>query len=226
VVLLPLYPQFSTATTQSSLDRWKKCAKLAGLEVPTRAIGCYPINATFVASHVSLLKKSLEKLQGDAPCRVLFSAHGLPKKVIEKGDPYQWQVEQTVEAIVNNLDIDGLDYQVCYQSRVGPLEWIGPSTDDEITRAGHDKKSVVLVPVAFVSEHSETLVELDIEYGELAKEQGVTEYIRVPTLSCDDDFIKALAQMVTSSGKDGVVVNDSGKRLCPGGFEKCACASV
>jgi hypothetical protein len=97
---------------------------------------------------------------------VLFSAHGLPERVIKAGDPYQSQVEQTAKAIVHALGGD-LDWSVCYQSRVGPLKWIGPSTDAEITRAGADKVAVVLYPLIFVSEHSETLVELDIEYRHL-----------------------------------------------------------
>ena len=99
---------------------------------------------------------------------MLFSAHGLPERVIKAGDPYQSQVEQTATAIAEPSD--GLDWSVCYQSRVGPLKWIGPSTDAEIRRAGADKVSVVLYPLSFVSEHSETLVELDIDYRHLAAE--------------------------------------------------------
>ena len=113
--------------------------------------------------------------------RVLFSAHGLPKKIIAKGDPYQWQVENTAQAVVDDMKIEGLDWTVCYQSRVGPLEWIGPSTDDEIERAGKDGVPVIVVPIAFVSEHSETLVELDIEYKELAEEAGVPDICPGPS---------------------------------------------
>ena len=98
-----------------------------------------------------------------------------------------------------------IDHLVCYQSRVGPLEWIKPYTEDEIKRAGREKCSLVVVPVAFVSEHSETLVELDIEYAELADAAGVPEYSRVPTASSDKSFIETLADLVRSSPKEGTV---------------------
>jgi ferrochelatase len=110
-----------------------------------------------------------------------LSAHGLPKRTIAKGDPYQWQVEQSAAAVVKALNRPELEPIVCYQSRVGPLEWIGPATDSEITRAGKDGKGVIVAPIAFVSEHSETLVELDIEYRKLAAEAGVPDYRRAAT---------------------------------------------
>ena len=119
---------------------------------------------------------------------MLFSAHGLPERVIKAGDPYQTQVEQTARAIADA--IAGLDWSVCYQSRVGPLKWIGPSTEAEIQRAAADKVSVVLYPISFVSEHSETLVELDIDYRHLAGKMGVSTYIRVPTVGTHPLFIR------------------------------------
>jgi ferrochelatase len=125
---------------------------------------------------------------------VLFSAHGLPERMIKAGDPYQGQVEQTAKAIADI--IGGLDWSVCYQSRVGPLKWIGPSTDAEIARAAADKVSVVLYPLSFVSEHSETLVELDIEYRHLAEKVGVPIYVRVPTVGTHPLFIAGLARLV------------------------------
>ena len=176
IVLLPLYPQFSTATTESSFKAWND---LATFKVPTRMVKDYPTEPGFIAASVALLKEGLAQA-GNDPKRVLFSAHGLPERVIKAGDPYQSQVEQTAMAIADT--IGGLDWSVCYQSRVGPLKWIGPSTDAEITRAGNDKVPVVLYPLSFVSEHSETLVELDIEYRHLAEKVGVPRYIRVPTV--------------------------------------------
>ena len=85
--------------------------------------------------------------------RVLFSAHGLPKKIIDSGDPYQWQVEASVNEVIDQMPFEGFDYKITYQSRVGPLEWIGPSTEDEIENAVKDGKELVIVPIAFVSEH-------------------------------------------------------------------------
>jgi ferrochelatase len=125
---------------------------------------------------------------------VLFSAHGLPERVIKAGDPYQAEVEQTAKAIADGLG--EIDWSICYQSRVGPLKWIGPSTEAEIRRAGADKVGVVIYPLAFVSEHSETLVELDIDYRHLAKEVGIPTYIRVPTVGTHPLFIAGLARLV------------------------------
>ena len=190
IVLLPLYPQFSTATTESSFKAWNDAAKF---NVPTTVVKEYPTEPGFIAASVALLKEGLAKAAGQ-PHRVLFSAHGLPERVIKAGDPYQSQVEQTAKAIADA--IGGLDWAVCYQSRVGPLKWIGPSTDAEIARAGADKVGVVLYPLSFVSEHSETLVELDIEYRHLAEEAGVPTYIRVPTVGTHPLFIAGLARLV------------------------------
>ena len=103
---------------------------------------------------------------------------------IKKGDPYQWQVKQTVQGIMSKFTNENLDYVICYQSRVGPLKWIGPSTDEVIIKYSKEKKGIVIVPVAFVSEHSETLVELDIEYKKLAEKNGCSFYKRFLIISC------------------------------------------
>lgn len=194
IVLLPLYPQFSTTTTASSFAAWK--ASIGRLDATTREIRSYPTDAGFIAASVDLVKQGLAAA-GSGPRRVLFSAHGLPEKVIRAGDPYQKQVEETAQAIVAGLG--SVDHVVCYQSRVGPLKWIGPSTDDEIRRAGRDKVGVVLYPLSFVSEHSETLVELDIEYRHLAEQAGVTTYVRVPTVGTHPAFIRGLADLVRAA---------------------------
>ena len=206
IVLLPLYPQYSTTTTESSMKDWEKAAKAGGLDLPTAAVCCYPTAPGFIEAHVQLLKEALGSLDDPSNARVLFSAHGLPKRVVDGGDPYKRQVEQTCAAVVDQLNMEGLDWVTCYQSRVGPMEWIGPSTEDEIARAGSDGKAIVLTPIAFVSEHSETLVELDIEYGHLAAEKGVPAYVRVPALGTHPSFIGALAERVlTTLQTEGVV---------------------
>lgn len=208
VVLLPLYPQYSTTTTESSFRDWERAAAKAGLAVPARSICCYPTEQGFVAGYASLLKEAIAKAGGHQGWRVLLSAHGLPKKVIEQGDPYQAQVEQSCRAIVAATGIQDLDWLTTYQSRVGPLEWIGPATDKEIERAGAEGKSLIVLPVAFVSEHSETLVELDKEYGHLAKESGVPGYIRVPALGTEPQFIQGLARLVHEAMNSDTI-------LCP-----------
>lgn len=222
IILLPLYPQFSTTTTGSSTKDWIRQAKKAGLNVPTVEVCCYPREQGWIAAQAKLIREKYDSVSGDNKPRVLFSAHGLPKKVIAKGDPYQWQVEQTSAAVAEKLNINGLDWVVCYQSRVGPLEWIGPSTDDEIARAGKDRVPLIVVPIAFVSEHSETLVELDIEYGELAEEAGVPAYHRVPAVGTHPDFISGLGGLVRqASAQTGPCLSGEGGRLCPADHSQC-----
>lgn len=231
IVLLPLYPQFSTTTTGSSLADWQKVARAGGIDVPTQAICCYPEDPGFVGAVASTLEGAMAK-QPDA--RILFSAHGLPKKIVDAGDPYQWQVEQTAADVIARLG-SAPDHVVCYQSRVGPLEWIGPSTEDEIARAGQDGKPVIVVPIAFVSEHSETLVELDIEYRKLAEDAGVPAYVRLPTVSTHPEFIAGLAMLVATALErnhgpgapeaQGGAAPASGRRLCAADWGKCPCAA-
>ena len=221
VILLPLYPQYSTTTTGSSVEEWKKLATKAKLNCPTTSLCCYPKNLGFVEACVDLIQQKLSEIEGQKP-RLLFSAHGLPKKIIDAGDPYQWQVEQSVATIVEKLGIADLDYGICYQSRVGPVEWIKPATEDEIASAGAAKKSVMVIPVAFVSEHSETLVELDIEYAELAKSVGVPNYYRIPTVTTHPKFIEGLGDMVKSLAI-GQLQSEKGPVICPDIHRACEC---
>jgi ferrochelatase len=197
VVLLPLYPQFSRTTSGSSFKEWFANARKYRLKAKTAAVCCYPDNKGFVDAYAELIERKLKKISTKKTgYRVLFSAHGLPLRNIKKGDPYQKQVEKTASSIVKKLKKKyDLDWSVCYQSKVGNMEWLKPSTEDEIARAAKDNKQIVLVPIAFVSEHSETLVELDIEYKELAKSLGVKGYHRIPTVSTNKHFIRALADL-------------------------------
>jgi ferrochelatase len=152
----------------------------------------------------------------------------LPERTIAKGDPYQWQVERSAAAIVAKLGLPQLEASVCYQSRVGPLKWIGPATDSEIRRAGADGRGLIVAPIAFVSEHSETLVELDIEYAKLAREVGVKDYRRAPTVSDEPLFIGGLADLVrkavlsTQSGGGAATISSATSRVCPAQFCRCA----
>lgn len=225
VVLLPLYPQFSTTTTASSLKDWHRAAAAAGLTVPTASIGCYSDEPGFVAAQTELLRQALPAAETKGPVRILFSAHGLPKKVVTDGDPYQMQVERSVDGILKLLNRPEFDSRICYQSRVGPLEWIGPATDAEIAQAATEGRSIVVVPVAFVSEHSETLVELDIEYAELAQHNGAAGYTRVATVGAQPEFIAGLARLVQAAGFDGQTRCGFGPRPCGNDWRRCACAA-
>ncbi|WP_312820754.1 MULTISPECIES: ferrochelatase [unclassified Brevundimonas] len=188
VVFLPLYPQYSTTTTASSLKLWRNTYKGSGRQ---HTVCCYPQSQGFVEAQARMIRETMARAEGK-PVRVLFSAHGIPSKLVEKGDPYQAQVEATVAAVVAKLGLT--DWAICYQSKVGPLEWLGPATPDAIKQAAADRVGALVVPIAFVSEHIETLVELDIEYGELAHEVGCAPYLRAPAVGADADFIAALAQ--------------------------------
>lgn len=222
VVLLPLYPQWSTTTSASSLRVWQEAAAVVGLKAETRVVCCYPTEPGFVAAQAGLVRAAYAEAARHGTPRVLFSAHGLPKRVVAGGDPYQWQCERTAAAIADVLDISALDWVNCYQSRVGPLEWIGPSTDAEIRRAGQDKVPVLVVPIAFVSEHSETLVEIEIEYRHLAEREGVPYFARVPTVGTEPAFIGGLARLVRQSMDcDRFMCSQTKGRLCPTGFSGC-----
>ncbi len=189
-----------------------------------KTICCYPKDNSFIQSHVDLIVQSIERIKDKNNCRILFSAHGLPKKIIESGDPYQWQVENTVKEIMDQLPFSQTDYRIAYQSRVGPLKWIGPNTEDEIKKAGEEQKELLIVPVAFVSEHAETLVELDIEYKKTADKYGIN-YVRVPTLSCNDYFIDSLKNIVINASKfeSNFLYSNEMKRICPSSYSKCPC---
>ena len=171
IILLPLYPQYSGTTSGSSINEWKIKCKENNLNVETKIICCYPTEEDFVLSHVNLIKEKIQN-QDLENTILIFSAHGLPESKITKGDPYQWQVEKSVEKLVSKLSIKNLNYILSYQSRVGPQKWIGPSTDKTIILNSKLNKNIILSPIAFVSEHSETLVELDIEYKKVI---GVTK---------------------------------------------------
>jgi ferrochelatase len=221
IVLLPLYPQFSTTTTRSSLREWDSEANEVGLRVPTTEVCCYPAEAGFIAAQAVLINQAIGALPANTTFRLLLSAHGLPKRVVAAGDPYQAQVEQTAKAIVAALGRADIDWGVCYQSRVGPLQWIGPATDAEIKRAGSEGLGVVIAPIAFVSEHSETLVELDIEYGHLAKAAGVPTYVRVPAVGTEANFIGGLAKLVKEALTVDGVLPAGGRRQCPASCGQC-----
>ncbi|KAA0597619.1 ferrochelatase [Azospirillum lipoferum] len=222
VVLLPLYPQFSTTTTASSAKAWHEAARTVGLTAPTKLLCCYPTQAGFIDATADLIRPLYEAAKAHGRPRVLFSAHGLPKKVVTAGDPYQWQCERTAESIAAALGIDDLDWINCYQSRVGPMEWIGPSTDAEIRRAGQDGVPILVVPMAFVSEHSETLVEIEVEYRHLARQAGVPHFTRVPTVGVHPGFIDGLARLVrqTVAGR-AAICSQKGDRICPSNFSGC-----
>jgi ferrochelatase len=216
ILLLPLYPQYSTTTTASSLKDWTRAAAKMGVTASTSKVCCYPADTGFIAALAESIREAWSGTKPGVRYRLLLSAHGLPERIVAKGDPYQWQVERTAAALVDKLGMDGLDWRICYQSRVGPLRWIGPATDAEIRSAGAEGLGIIVAPVAFVSEHSETLVELDIEYAKLAGECGVPHYLRASTVGVRPQFIEGLADLVMASTG----------RNCPPSFACCGFREV
>lgn len=216
VVLLPLYPQFSTTTTGSSLKSWKEAGGPPGV-----AVCCYPDAPKFLAAHAKKLIGAWEAAGKPSNVRALLSAHGLPETVVKSGDPYQWQIERTAAGLKPLLP-SGWEIEICYQSRVGPLTWIGPSTEDSIEKAAKDGKAILVLPIAFVSEHIETLVELDIDYAKVAKNHNAKAYIRAPALGIEAGFIETLADLVEDAAKDNAPVRSScSNRICPVTWRDC-----
>ena len=221
IILMPLYPQYSAATSGSSIKEWNDVCKKNNFKIKTSTICCYPTDENFIEAHKEEIMKKIKNLNN---FKLIFSAHGLPEKNIKKGDPYQWQVEQSVNKIIESLKIKDLDWILSYQSRVGPLKWIGPSTEEIIIENSKLGKHIVLVPIAFVSEHSETLVELDIEYKELADKNGCKNYSRIPALGTNKNYIASMSNLIINKE----VNNLNGKLFppkikCPNNFKKCPC---
>ena len=225
IVLLPLYPQFSTTTTASSQRVWETTARKIGLNVPAHFICCYPDEPGFVAALTDITRQSIAAAATEAPDKaqiVIFSAHGLPQKIVDKGDPYVQQVEATVTATTKALGLAADQWIIAYQSRVGPLQWVGPSTDAVITENAKAGRAIIVVPVAFVSEHSETLVELDIEYRHLALTTGAAAFVRAPTVATHPSVIQGLAHLVEQARRKGAVLQPGCSRDACRGQSQCA----
>lgn len=199
VILLPLYPQYSTTTTGSFFLEWDRLSIKRDLYYTCKKINEYHTNQLYIDSVIEKVESSvaqIKKTHPDKQFRVLFSAHGIPESIIKDGDPYEAQTIETVRKIVEKTkNID--DWVLCYQSKVGKLKWLEPSTEQEISRAGSDRIGILIVPISFTSDHSETLVEIDIDYKELSKEEGVPFFFRSESLNCSDLFIKSLHKIIT-----------------------------
>ena len=146
------------------------------------------------------INQELQKFEHPEKAHIFFSAHGVPKTyVTESGDPYQEEIEACTESIMKTLNT-GNPYTLAYQSKVGPVEWLKPYTEDALEELGERNiKDLLVVPISFVSEHIETLQEIDLEYKEVAEEVGITNFKRVPALNSDPIFIDALSDLTTSA---------------------------
>ena len=218
LVILPLYPQFSISTSGSSLRvLQEEFAKNADLYGPQKmfhtVIPSWYDRPGYVKSVANLIQKELDSFTPEEiaegtsdkqpiPKHILFSAHGVPASYIEAGDPYKAQIVDCVERIKELLpkEEDGVKVHLSFQSRVGPVEWLRPYTDDVLPELGEEGvKNLVVVPISFVSEHIETLEEIDLEYRELALESGIINWRRSPALNTDPTFIDDMADMVADA---------------------------
>ncbi|KAG2491943.1 hypothetical protein HYH03_009676 [Edaphochlamys debaryana] len=202
LVILPLYPQFSISTSGSSLrlleSLFRSDAALKSLR--HTVIPSWYQRRGYVCAMVDLMVQELAKFRDRENVEIFFSAHGVPKSYVEEaGDPYKEEMEECVRLIMEELRARGHanSYTLAYQSRVGPAEWLKPYTDESIRQLGaRGVKSMLAVPISFVSEHIETLEEIDMEYRELAEESGIRNWGRVPALNTNDAFIGDLADAV------------------------------
>lgn len=199
IILLPLYPHYSITTTGSSINEWnRQCARLNLDSVPQKLVHHFYDNPHYIEAIVQNVNKSLEALAGIDPQNVylVFSAHGVPVSIIEKGDPYQRHIENTVQLVLRRGAWPN-PHILCYQSKVGPAEWLKPSLNSTISSlAQKGVKHVLVIPVAFVTDHIETLDEINIETREKAEKLGIEHFAVMPALNDHPKFIEALAQEV------------------------------
>ncbi len=203
VVVLPLYPHFSISTSGSSFRELQRLrqADPAFSKLPIRCIRSWYDHPGYVLAMAELIAAGVRSCQDPASAHVFFSAHGVPKSYVEDaGDPYQQEIEACSRLVMAKLEQllgHGNPYTLAYQSRVGPVEWLKPYTDEALVRLGEEGvQELVVVPISFVSEHIETLEEIDIEYREIATEAGIRNFVRVPALDTYPTFIKGLADLV------------------------------
>jgi protoporphyrin/coproporphyrin ferrochelatase len=200
VVLLPLYPQYSQATTLSSLHEWNRHREKQKLALLTKLVCCYPTHPLFIESLVDTINASLDRFTNisSADIDLVFSAHGVPLSYIKKGDPYQLQMEETVRSVLERGKWNS-PHTLCYQSKVGPMKWLQPSLIETVERlAGNNRKHLLVIPIAFVTDHIETLHEINIEVRKHAMAHGILQFELMSALNGHPKFIQCLAELVRS----------------------------
>lgn len=215
LVVLPLYPQYSISTTGSSI---RVLQNIFGSDpylsrLPVAIIQSWYQRQGYITSMADLIQKELQKFSEPDEAMIFFSAHGVPVSYVEDaGDPYRDQMEECISLIMQELKARGVpnNHTLAYQSRVGPVQWLKPYTDEVLVELGQrGVKSLLAVPVSFVSEHIETLEEIDMEYKELALESGIENWGRVPALNCTTTFITDLADAVIESLPSATAISPS-----------------
>jgi len=201
LVILPLFPQYSVTTTGSGFAALRRLIgeRPAFKSVDIQWVRSWPDQPTYIQSFAQAIERELRKFSKPAKAHILFSAHSIPERYVKEGDPYLEQTKQTVELVMDQLGREN-PYRLSFQSKIGPVKWLEPFTSDLITELGKQGiEDVLVVPISFVSEHIETLYELDILFKKIADEAGVKNFRRVPALNSDATFIRALADIVEST---------------------------
>lgn len=214
------YPQFSCSTTGSSLNELWRAAARTGLRNAFQwsLVDRWPVHPGFIEAMAETVQEGLSRFAPSARDKVLllFSAHSLPLDVIDRGDAYPQEVGASVQRVVERLQVPN-PYVLAYQSDVGPVRWLGPSTEQVIRRLGaRGQRELLVVPIAFTSDHIETLSELDREYGEVAHEVGITQYERAPALNDRPRFLDALAEIVRDHLRSGMPHSSQYPMRCAG----------
>jgi protoporphyrin/coproporphyrin ferrochelatase len=195
IIALPLYPQHSQATLGSIYSDLAKAGKKYLGEKELKTLPPFYEHEAYIEESVRLLKEALEKTDSSLSTHVVFTAHALPQSVIEKGDSYGLHIDRTIYLMLQKLPLN--DYTIAFQSKIGPVKWMQPSTVETITNLGKQGiKQVVVVPVGFVCDHIETLYELDIELAEIAQKAGIETFIRAGVFNDSDGFVKFLSDYI------------------------------
>jgi len=214
------YPQFSCSTTGSSLNELWRAAARTGLQdaFTWSLIDRWPVHPGFIEAMSETVRQGLDRFAPEDRHKVilLFSAHSLPLDVIDRGDSYPQEVGASVQAVVEHLALPN-PYLLAYQSDVGPVRWLGPSTAEVIRRLGRrGHRHLLVIPIAFTSDHIETLSELDREYGEIAHQVGITTYVRAPALNDRPRFLDAMAEIVRDHLDSGLPYSSQYPLRCAG----------
>ena len=211
LVVLPLYPQFSISTSGSSFrvleEMWSENTHLE--QIQYTLIPSWYNQTQYLEAMADLISQELTQMANPDQVHIFFSAHGVPQSYVdEAGDPYQQEIQECTRLIMATLNRPN-QHTLAYQSRVGPVEWLKPYTEDALKELGEQGvKDLLVVPISFVSEHIETLQEIDIEYREIAEEAGIHNFQRVPALNTHPLFIDSLSQLVLKSLKDAPTTFD------------------